>query len=480
MPLIINDIEIEHLSGLSCVHILTPKNKSLPIILNLGEIHINITNPCTTELNAIDIPNFLTQLNILASTFRTEIYSENFMDYDLLALAKKEDTKKKEWEEAMSFTEQEGSYKGALGIFNNIENTVSCYYKDLRTNHNDIFKSKCAYPNIIWQYSDARKTFRSRHFESLYTVENITDVYFTIEHIINKFAFVNDVYYKNFKFKDMKPAKLDSIEKKYAHINKVVNDYVDEKCDIPLLINVIQLILDFHESPGKAAETIINVPIIMKQLQKQKWVDSVQFKQYVKEYIIHVLNEYDKSDKILVCYLEFMKTFILFLENNNLENIQKVVETTNSLLLCKPSSRGGLNYDTEGDIPVQLMLAPASIIMDVYFILRILKPPKKDLVCNLAGTGHTHHISHFLTKISHLYDNSVFTTTTKKNQCVHFDLDMDLNEVLRNRKQSISLKRSISTSTSTSTSTHKSPRYNTERTGGKKTRKKRYTKLKKK
>ena len=435
MPLITNDVKVNYLTGFCCMHVLTPKQNSLPIIFNLGEVHGDITKPCTTEPNSLSISNFLRHLNILGSKFRIEIYSENFMDHVLLSMAKNPETTKVTWEKQLQNSEKsEGTFRGALGIFNHSENTLSCYYNDLRKKHPDIFKAKCEYPNIIWQYSDARKTFKSRAtMHEFYTIENVTDAFHNIESIIQEIAFIDDNYYTNYPTFLKKPSLMDTIEKKRAYMDKVIKNGTKGQ-DMVTLINIFQLIIDFHENPGNAAETIMNMPAILKQFQKQTVIkDIAEFKLQVKEYITYILNEYDKSDKIFVCYIDFMQMFVLFLKHNTLEHFQKVTETISSLLSTKPMGKYPLYNADSGSAPVNLMIAPSSIILDIYFILRIFKPPQKELICNLAGSKHIEHISFFLTEILHLYDNAIFTAKNEK-QCVHLDFDMNLNETLRIKK----------------------------------------------
>jgi hypothetical protein len=443
MPLILNDLDVEYLSGFTTAHLLTPKNSSFPIILNFGEIHANINHPCT-EPNAIGIPRFLTQLNILGSKFHTEIFSEDFMNHDLLVLAKDKETTEKKWIRGMENSEADGTHFGALGLFNNSANTLSCYYKDLKKNHINIFKAKCEYPNIIWQYSDARKTFRSRSTNTLYRLENVGDAYSAVQTIIGKLAFLNDDYFNKYPPFLVKPDKLDTLEKKYNFANEIIHGK-HMNFDLSTLMEVMQLIIDFHESPGKAAETIVDVPIVMKQFRKQIGIKVENFKRHVKTYIEYILSEYDSHDKELLCYLDFMKALVNFVQNDNFDNFQNIVNATNAMLTYKPLAtlRGKYQMYEEETSPTHLVTAPASIIMDIYFVLRILNKTKKDLIFNLAGYKHTEHISHFLTEILNLYDVDVFQSKDKKkskSQCIHFNKNINLNEMLIQNKQKSSKK----------------------------------------
>ena len=134
MPLIINGVRIEYLTGFTDLDLLIPKYIYFPIIVNLGEQQFDIKNPCT-EPNSVKIPFFLNQLNTLASSFHIEIYSEDFMNYNLLSLAKKNDVTLDEWDKELKqleHNEDHITHFGALGLFNDVNNTLSCYYKDLK------------------------------------------------------------------------------------------------------------------------------------------------------------------------------------------------------------------------------------------------------------------------------------------------------------------------------------------------------------
>ena len=444
MPLIINDLNVEYLSGFTDIYLLTPKYINLPIILNLGEIHEDIKYPCD-DPNSMDIPKLLEQLNILASTFHVEIYSEDFMNYKLLSLAKDKDTTLDKWDQAITELEKDEdhiNHFGALGLFNDNKKTLSCYYKDLKLNNIDIFNAKCEYPNIIWQYSDARKTFRSHITNSVYSIENVTDAFANIERAISKFALINDEYYKNYPKYLNAPEKMDTIEKKYVYVNKIINDIFkktmyEHSLDLPTIIELLQLIIDFHELPDKAADTIINVPIIMKQLKKQVGFkpDEIKFKHHIKSYINYILGEFKGDDKILLCYIEFMKAFIIYLQNNTIQHFPLFMAKINLMISCKPLRRNIYNID---NIPLQLITAPGSIILDIYFVLRILKNPRKDLVCNLSGAAHTRHISHFLTEILGFYEKTEFLNNDPLNdedQCIRFTKEININDLLLHNQQ---------------------------------------------
>ena len=445
MPLVINDIQVEHFSGLYNIHVLTPKNNDLPIILHLGEEHKKIKKPCKTEPNSMDLPNFLTQLNLLASEFRVEMYSENFLNYDLLTLAnKKKDLTIEEWEDVLKkIARADGDFKGCLGICNNNKNTTSCYYKDLKINHKDIYKEKCEYPNIVWQFSDARKTFFSRHHDVKYNVENTNDVFLDkVVWIIRQLLSIFDDYYKNYRklYNHSEELDLNTLEKKYEYAKTIFAD--DDYVDLPVLIDSMQLIVDYHENPERAAETIINVPAIKKQFRKQNiFTDFEEFKHHVKEYIFYVIHtpvSNENSVKIVSCYLEFMKASILFLNDNSLHNFeQRLLPALQDLLLCKPLLADG-TFNDKG-IPVHLMIAPSSIFVDLYFVLRILKPQKKDFVCNLAGAEHTNNITYFLTHILRLYNIDTNSNTRKdddRKQCLPIPFTVNLNNVLKEKKRS--------------------------------------------
>jgi hypothetical protein len=453
MPLIINGVRIEYLTGFTDFDLLIPKYIYFPIILNLGEQHIDIKNPCT-EPNSVEIPFFLNQLNTLASSFHIEIYSEDFMNYNLLSLAKKKDVTLDEWDKELKQLEHNEDHIrhfGALGLFNDVNNTLSCYYKDLKLNNIDVFNSKCKYPNIIWQYSDARKTFRARKF-SLYNIENVTNAFQNIEHAIDKLALINDNYYEHYPkwLTSRRPEKMDTIEKKYNYANKIINDMLKPKeyehsLDLPRIINLLQLILDFHESPDKAIESILNIPIIIKQIEKQAYfkLDIIKFKHHIKTYISYILGKF-KQSKLVLCYIEFIKGFIIFLKDNRIENFPLFIEKINTILFCKePRWVGPSAVYNVDNTPVQLITAPVSIILDIYFVLRILKNPRKDLVCNLSGSAHTKHISYFLTEILGFYEKIEFLNSNPLNhyeQCIHFNKEINLNDMLYNKKQKIELK----------------------------------------
>jgi hypothetical protein len=105
------------------------------------------------------------------------------------------------------------------------------------------------------------------------------------------------------------------------------------------------------------------------------------------------------------------------------------------MISCKPLRRNIYNID---NIPVQLITAPASIILDIYFVLRILKNPRKDLVCNLSGAAHTRNISHFLTEFLGFYEKTEFLNSDPLNdedQCIQFNKEININDLLLHKQQ---------------------------------------------
>ena len=429
MPLIINGRLIEQLTGFTKIYTLIPKNNNLPIILNFGELHENIKYPCT-DTDSATLVEFLEELNILASKFHVEIYSEDFLNYGLLELSKKKNVTLKEWNtEIERATEEEiMNHYGTLGVVTNQDNVLSCYYKNLRIKK-QIFRKKCKYPNIIWQFSDARKTFRARKTNSVFTIEHITDFTNNLEWLINQFAFTDDSYNRNYP-KVLNPPSLTTQEEKYKFINKTINKLYAHSSysniiNESILINMLQLIIDFHENPEAAANTIKDISIIQKQLNKQKFDSKINLHSHILTYINYILGQYEHTP-VFNSYINVIKSLINYLNDKTDENCQLLIDYVYILIYIKPLKFH--KYYNIDDTDVQLIVAPSSIILDIYFILRILKHPKKDLVCNISGSGHTDNITYFLTNILNIYNSYEYPNIHK--QCTHFNTLINLNQLL--------------------------------------------------
>ena len=470
MPLTINGKVFEKLSGPVSFALLVPKrNVNLPTVMLLGEEHGPVKRLCGGDTNPKEIiDDFIQQINTLAGTFNIHFYAEQFLEETILNTIKNSSIEELNAKLLKHDKITNDKILKSLGIKIRDEGLLSyiygfnklCYYNELKKKSIESFHHNCRYPNIKWQFSDARHTSGKA-----YTIENIMEIDVYITNTMNELFNYTPEYYECWakKFKNVvdhdpknhfssypfKQEEITRLQKKYVF--RGIED--DEALQNEMAMEMLTLLYDFHANSSRNfVDKLLEQQIFSKQIEKSHFTpETINFiKRNMIKYFENIkqtscrVPEFKEST-----FIEFLREWLTYLhDKTNQEQFVILIEIIK-------------RFKTESEIPciadIKLhpcyLTAPFSAILDIYLALRVFKQnaaEKIDLVCALIGGAHIKHLVGFmLQNYNELYDvyqcnsDDPYAEMLGYTQCIDFStalhnnanikpFNMDLNKIIAN------------------------------------------------
>lgn len=459
MPLRIDDLSIEQLSGPKIVVLAIPKSKyrkTIPVFLLFGEEHVKTTNPCNELDMKEQFEEIFEKLDEIAEEKEIHFFAEWFFDkrhiekitqqteavenLSLLpfssGLESEEEIKLENFDidslPPPDFLFNEKDSKGSKSDLMKIllDEKAYCYFNEFKKGNPRKFIEMCPYPNIIWQFSDIRHDSEKTDdiFQNIALFDGIVSG--LIEFLLNcsksgeihatskdgpgkKFyrTMWNNMCSNTYqKFK----TRLDSLElyddRTEVLIKKLNNDDI---------IKALKYLFDFYGGKfDKITNNIMNIHRIQKQLNKltKKIIgQSVRVGKYKTTMSKRKVNK--------------NKTFITNVKlqiNNYLSRISRIwnLRLKEDIELYFPLLKLIFEFLKEGKEETKfqeimeyvntyyeelnpknflMFIQPLSSILDIYLLLRSFKYRKAKLVSALIGIHHILHLIEFFKSNKDLY-----------------------------------------------------------------------------
>jgi hypothetical protein len=517
----IQDLNLSKISGPIGGSLMVPKeNVIAPIVLMLGERHMEVKNGCPNIDANEQIDHLLEKLNTITvrDNFDTQFYAEMFLNREISNKIKESQ------DETYINTEFETDYNNknisTTGLLSMVSKPFkACYYNEIRKKYPELFKQKCKYPNIKWQYNDVRG-FLYNNQSTIANIDLLDDAvcnlivylaplsrFYSPDELNNKIEKLNKRI-KQWEGRINEPQMIESAKKERDElINRnpdiIVKDFfgmlglkkgkirdqmiqvrTDEYREVSISFNnfvdTLELVPLFYL---KQFDVIIDklffeAEIFKKQIKikEQQYINNIKinFEKYLNYWydrlstnpVYGKVNDYVIN--LLILIIEFLKTIddnditmngndVVYSENIH-RNFQVIIDYINSRNIDdyinkdgeKDFMYGGVgylrddffvhkNYKTICElIQLETFTKPCSIILDMYFILRIFKYEitKPTLVCCLIGNAHKTNIAEYF-KITGDYDVFNFKRMSKNSdtplfQCV--DTISNVTEITDNDK----------------------------------------------
>lgn len=298
-----------------------------------------------------------------------------------------------------------------------MSNMRYCFYKE--------FKNNCPYPNIRWHLIDLRHTKTKKLEIDIYNGGFDKYEKYNYESKINLFLFYTY-----------------QLVKKYNNINDFLNEYNKlysrEECyDI---MNMNDAILSDHfnwttnfmnlyfNNPRFQTNSRIYKQINKGLISKDTWV------QWFNNYYVNVIRKYNMKSLSLITSnnLKLTQTTINeftyhlknVYENNSFDGIKNFINLNPNFLERNDHIFRGTHY----------------MFLDMYFITRLFKPPKDDIMSYLSfayfGNAHTINITKFFTDIMGTYtvkeniENDIRSDTKRCLILPHINLANEVDKYL--------------------------------------------------
>jgi len=466
MPLLIDDLSIEKLSGPVIVVLAIPKPKyknTVPVFLLFGEQHAEVTQSC----DGIDVKEqfeeILEKLHEIAQEKEVHFFAEHFFDnkhietiqqayetaqnLEILpfssGLESEEEIKPKSVDfDTLSPVDflynqrnSSGSPSGLLKLL--LDTNSYCYFNELKKKYpEDFFTKLCPYPNIIWQFADIRYSPE----KNVDVFQNIAKFDFVITDLIEYLLRCsiqgeidmksNDKSGRTF-FTNLWNTKCSNAYDKF----KTQLDKLQLRDDGKILKNLtnieviesLQCLIDFYQGKfNKITNKIINIHRIQKQitkLTKRITGKPIQIGRYRTTMNNRSMNKNKRVNmnikNQISNYLSTMSNIWNLYLKENIELFIPLLKLIMEFLKeGKPESKFqeimeyvNNNYEKIKDYvnekidkKFQMFIQPFSSILDIYFLLRSFKYNKARLVSALIGYNHILHIIIFFKSNKNMYD----------------------------------------------------------------------------
>jgi hypothetical protein len=507
----IQEFNLSKVSGPVGISLIVPKeNIVAPILLILGEEHIEIKNSCP-DINPNDqITQLFDKLNTISTrdNFDMHFYAEMFLNKTISNNIKfsQDDTYINKHFDSDYDTNKKFTPIGLLDIISTPYK--ACYYNEIQKKNPSLFNKKCKYPNIKWQYNDIRSTL---HNDKI-TIANISLLQYAVGNLIVYLSSLSNFYREQFVEKTIK-----EMDRKISMKNKmklsVSNDIKnrDELLNPTLDISIKNFFIMIGLEKGKIKHQQINIAdeendensvntlfvdfvnalklvplfylrdfdtiidklletdILKKQIKKQHigsikssfnryltyWYDRLYTNpiyKKVNDYVINLLfliidffeniNDDDITGDDVIYRESIHDKFKSILEYINLNNN---IDDYFNKDADNPIMYGGIpppgDYSVHKKyrqicelINLETFIKPYSIILDMYFILRVFKYEitKPTLICCVIGNAHKTNIAEYF-KITGNYNVFNFkrmskTLNTPLYQCVDTINNVTIND----------------------------------------------------
>ena len=463
MPLTINSRVFNNLSGPIGITILTPKhNVNLPSLILMGETHTPVTLPCTTDTATPQevFHQFIEQINILAETNNIHFYTENFMDKEILEIIRNSEIS--EIDKNLQASNIFKRFKGVLSY--TYDDNFWCYYNDLKTRSSEVFNKRCKYPNIKWQFSDARHTYKKDYNFSLENIMQI-DIYF--KEIIDTMHKITPEYLKSHPYPKWLGTQeysnnLDTQEEitktreyfiKKIQIGMPVPSGMVTDDDIVIKIQDAEitkwltlLISFFNGNYETFVDEIMQERIFDKQIIKSNFTatEIIYIRSMMVNYFDYVMQLNCSNEDVIALlpiYIDFLQQMLNFKNNSTDNNL--FMELMTSVEKFRHANKLGPDilfesYRSKAKIHDCYLTAPFSALLDIYLMLRIYKQNLQypiDLVCAVIGNQHVYAISEFFIQNYHKYfDIYQFNPYDPSRQPYPTNQCIDLNHALVNKR----------------------------------------------
>jgi hypothetical protein len=389
MPLILGKNRIQQIKGPYYLSVLKPINQGITMLL-FGETHTNeYYTPCDSRDGCISmVKEFVPMLNEFAATYPTELYTEAFFtnyendiktpyskDYEnyLDSKIKKLKTRKR----SQSMFEP----NSIMDEFNQLY--FFCF--------NPIYKHKCEYKNISWNYSDVRDT----NMYGFDTLSKVTEEYVSM---IDAFKVIQCVSKRPTSIYDETtiPSVID--KDVLVHIKDSIEHEMSRKYNnrdafnLSDYLNRLRLILD----PAFFIDQLLQTPRIKSQYDKM----SAELKLiFTPESFIELAKEWGKYLDTNEFKDEYISNYSTLLELLSSFYISKTEDEMDSIAFDINSHLE--KYDESEFFFIRhAVVAYTGCALDIYFILRSNKREKSNkLVVGYFGSNHSKHISTYFTHI---------------------------------------------------------------------------------
>jgi hypothetical protein len=479
MPLIINNISFEKINGPTVLTLSIPKRgyENKPIILLIGERHSEIEKGCkNTHFN--NIKDLLNQINILAKNNEIHFYTEAFLKKSLLNYIQNNDCNS-----IVNMMNEQIAELTCVGCAQVITgDLLPCYYKDFKNKCENEFNSLCKYPNIKWQYSDLRHGMLSNQAENIdklipiitgivkllynyfeerdinmlikkfikkeITKPNIRQL-FRLQELGTKLTDEELILLQNFsqdiepivreKYKTEITTSLEKIIDPNQFLNSLENILRKQKMNINDFKNMLNTyLLLLTGNYNEFIEFLFQSYTIRKQLEKINILDINEFKNKITSHINNVITNryFIEEDQLNISknkLTNFIEKLIYFLNINDIQAFQNL--NNDEIILDINKLMNNNNFITE------FFIKPLSIILDIYFILRIQKVTSNaKLIGSFIGFNHVLMITKYFNEISNEYDSFYFfPNNLQEEQCVDLNISYNINKELINQSYTLNL-----------------------------------------
>lgn len=390
MPLILGKNRIDQIKGPYYLSVLKPINQGITMLL-FGETHTNYHyTPCDKDGCISMIKEFVPMLNEFASTYPTELYTEDFfVDYEnniKTPYTKQYEehldrkiTTLKSYRKKISNTMFEPT--SVMDEFNQLY--IFCF--------NPLYKQKCEYKNISWNYADVRDT-------NMYDFDTLSKVNEEYVSMIDAFKVIKCVSKRpmTIYFKSEIPSEID--KDALLHIKETIEHDMRRKYNnkdafnLPDYFNRLRLILN----PVFFIDQLLQTPRIKSQYDKM----SAELKLiFTPESFIELAKEWGNyldtnefKDEYISNYSTLLELLYSFYISKTDDEMDRIASDINSHLE---------NYDEPEFFFIRhAVVAYLGCALDIYFILRSNKREKSNkLVVGYFGSNHSKHISTYFTRI---------------------------------------------------------------------------------
>ena len=427
MPIIINNININSISGPVSFHFLEPNilkfrefkkyGVHIPMIILFGDYHLSgeecdncycVDNECCFPVYSED---FLKLLDSLSSpTKPIDISVETFPD---------DETRRGISLDLLKFNIENTSMDKIIYRFKN------CFIKEFR------FDESCPTKNIKWHYIDAR---RQQRFDNKYNYEQLMTYLLDLNLVTYSEGIVLDNLLTNPKLQIININVIFNILKYFDYDFTFLVKFIESYAY--LLEGNIEKFAEFHFSDTN--RIFVKRSLIYKQIYKQKIPDFKSLKYWrdifvksVSNYIRMNLFNIKMNDNIIKMFSKVILPYLYDIIDNIKKGTYNFMSNNDIKKLADNIGINNEQFQANLEILKDYMTTTNASLLDIYYITRMLKVPEGSINPYLSvaylGYAHTYNISYLLNEVMNLY-KPVYNIKSRKN--THKCLNIPKNVIL--------------------------------------------------